>query len=199
MNAEARMTRLCAVRTAINAINRGQPMIPQLGTLRMQPAGACPCREPATATPTVMLAALSLPERAVMTALSAILAGPLTILCNGTLLKACADASLRRRFKSCNMARPAPTHTTCSAAQTAMTAARPGPLMMCKSGILRTWSAAARPKTSKRRCSPRPATLSTLVSVAPTAENAICRGWPTTQCQPENADASAPGEKPNYT
>ena len=95
------------------------------------------------------------------------------------------------------MARPAPTHTMVFVALTAMTAGRPGPPMMCKSGILRIWFAAARLMTSERLCSLRPATLLTLVSAVLTAENAICLGKLMTQCQLENADASAHGEKPS--
>ena len=166
----------------------------QVGVLRMQPADACPCREPATATLTESHAARSLLEPAETIAPSAIIAGPLTIPHNGTPLKPCADALLRRKSKRSCMAALAPTHMTCFAAQTAMTAARPGPPMTSKSGTLRTWFAAAKLKTSERLFSPRRATLSTLANAVPTAENVTCLGRLTTPCQPETADASAPGE-----
>ena len=182
------------MRTAVNAISHGLPMTLQVGVLRMQPADACPCREPATATLTESHAARSLLEPAETIAPSAIIAGPLTIPHNGTPLKPCADARLRRKSKSLYMAALALTHMTCFAAQTAMTAASPGPPMTSKSGTLRTWFAAAKLKTSERLFSPRPATPSTLANAVPTAENATCLGRLTTLYQLEIAGADAPGE-----
>ena len=131
------MTRLHAARTAVNAISHGLPMTLQVGVLRMQPADACPCREPATATLTESHAARSLLEPAETIAPSAIIAGPLTIPHNGTPLKPCADARLRHKSKRLPMAAHALIHTTCCAVRTAMTAARLGPLMTFKSGTLR--------------------------------------------------------------
>lgn len=126
MSAAPMMTSLNAARTAVNAISHGLPMTLQVGVLRMQPADACPCREPATATLTERHAARSLLEPAVTIAPSAIIAGLLMIPLNGTPLKPCADANLRRKSKRLCMAALAPIHMTCFAAQTAMTAARPG-------------------------------------------------------------------------
>lgn len=99
MNAPAMKTRLLAARTAASAISHGQPTTLQVGVLKMQLAGACPCREPATATLTVRHAALSLLDPAETIAPSAIGAGLLTIPHNGIPLKPCADAHLSRRFK----------------------------------------------------------------------------------------------------
>lgn len=114
------------VKTATNATNHGQLMIPQAGALRMQPAGACPCKEPATATHTVSHAARNPLELVAMVAANAIGAGLLMIPHNGTLLKACADASLSLRLKILSMVVLAQTLTTGYAALTAMTAVRPG-------------------------------------------------------------------------
>ena len=92
------------------------------------------------------------------------------------------------------MVQLAPIHMTCFAALIAMTAARPGSSMTSKSGILRTWFAAAKQRTSERLFLPRHATLSTLANAVPTAENVTCLGRLTTLYQLEIAGADAPGE-----